>query len=155
MEWQTQTQEQAQEEQAEEQSQEEEQAAETKPQDRKDKRFTDLSEKVKTTAEERDAAKREAEFYKGFSAVTAKYKGANDYEDQIKEKVMKGYSIEDAALTTLASEGKLAGAPKSYSAGGSANTQLPAQEEKPIGEMSLEEKRTKLLELEQKGELRL
>lgn len=125
---------------------------------RADNRFKDLSEKVKTTAEERDAkaaeaeaAKKEVEFYKGFSKVATKYEGASDYQDKILEKVNSGYDLEDATISVLAKAGKFQ-APvtqRSSPAGGSASTAIQAGDDKPVGEMSRQEKRAKLLEFEQ------
>lgn len=127
---------------------------------RANKRFTDLSEKVKTTAEERDAeranaekskaeaeaAKKEAEFYKGFNAVSSKYEGASEYQDKILEKVNAGYDIEDATISILAKEGKF-NAPqvqRESPAGGSATTTMKGGNEKTLNEMSRDEKRAEL-----------
>lgn len=125
---------------------------ESKP-ERKDTRFTDLSEKVRTASEERDLANKRAEFAEGFVDVALKYKGADEYKEQIKEKVLGGYTIEDAALTVLAGEGKLQGAPKPTVAGGSAPVALPNTEDKPLSEYSQDEKRELLLKAEQEGDL--
>lgn len=126
---------------------------EHKPEDRKDKRFTDLSEKVRTASEERDLANKRAEFAEGFVDVALKYKGADEYKEQIKEKVLGGYTIEDAALTVLAGEGKLQGAPKPAVAGGSATVVIPNTEDKQLSEYSQDEKRELLLKAEQDGDL--
>lgn len=145
-----------------------EQAPEVIPEDkpaRSDNRFTQLSEKVKTTAEERDIAKAEAEqakkdaeFYKGFNAIASKYPGASDFQDKIKEKTDTGYDLEDATVSVLAKAGKFS-APqvqRSSPAGGSATTSSRSPDDKPTGEMTTAEKREKLLEFErtQPGELK-
>lgn len=130
-----------------------EEAKVDKPEERKDKRFTDLSEKVRTASEERDLANKRAEFAEGFVDVALKYQGAEEYKEQIKEKVLNGYTIEDAALTVLAGEGKLKGAPKPTIAGGSATTTPPSGEEKPLAEIPIDEKRELLLKAEQEGDL--
>ena len=135
-----------------------------------EKRIKDLSEKVKFTAEERDAERRkleeetaksgnlqkEIEFLNSFGNQLGKYPDASQFKDKIKEKVLKGYSVEDATVSTLASEGKLS--PKEVNidnvAGGSAAVNQPVGGgEKPISEMSREEKRNALLEAEKRGEI--
>src|SRR3990167_2382550 len=85
-----------------------------------EKRIKSLSEKVKLTSEERDELKglnegltaekhtlsKERDFYKGFNQVSAKYPGANEYQDKILEKVNQGYDVEDATISILAKECK-------------------------------------------------
>lgn len=126
---------------------------------RSDNRFKDLSEKVETTAKERDeakadadAAKKDLEFYKGFSTISSKaeYSAAPDYQEKIKEKFDTGYTLEDAALSVLGKAGKL-NAPqmqRQSPAGGSASTAMKSVDDKPVNEMTKEEKREKLMELE-------
>ena len=135
-----------------------------------DKRIKSLSEKVRLTAEERDAEKKkfteesakagslqkEVEFLNSFGDQLGKYPEASSYRDKIKEKVLRGYSIEDATVSTLSSEGKLT--PKEVRvdnvAGGSAAVNQPVSGgEKPISEMTREEKRNALLEAEKRGEI--
>jgi len=135
-----------------------------------EKRIKDLSEKVRLTAEERDAGKRkleeeatrasslqkEVEFLNSFGDQLSKHPEASPFRDKIKEKVLKGYSIEDATISTLASEGKLT--PKEVQvdnvAGGSAAVNQPITgAQKTISEMTREEKRAKLVEAEQRGDL--
>jgi len=124
---------------------------------RSDNRFKDLSEKVETTAKERDeanaaklAAEKETEFYKGFSKVATKYEGAADYQDKILEKVNSGYDLEDATISVLAKAGKFTAPVKERSspAGGSASTAIQAGDDKPVNEMSRQEKRAALIEME-------
>ena len=135
-----------------------------------EKRIKDLSEKVKLTADERDAEKRrteeettksnnlqkEVEFLNSFGDQLTKYPDASSYRDKIKEKVLKGYSVEDATVSTLASEGKLT--PKAIQvenvAGGDAAVNQPITGgTKKLNEMSREEKRNALLEAEKRGEI--
>ena len=134
--------------------QEQEQEPEKKPA-RSDNRFKDLSEKVELTAKERDeanaaklAAEKEVEFYKGFSKL--KYQDAADYQDKIKEKVLAGYDMEDAAISVLAKAGKLNApqAQRESPAGGSASTAMKSADDKPVSEMTTAEKREKLMEWE-------
>lgn len=137
-----------------------------------EKRFRDLSEKVKVTAEERDAllkAKQELEmerdniskerdFYSKFSDSTAKYTGAHEYKEKILEKVRAGYDVEDATVAVLAREGKLNAqvaqvAERDTVAGGSATTAMKGDANKSLSEMTKEEKRQALLESSSSGEL--
>ena len=133
-----------------------------------EKRIKDLSDKVKLTSNERDELKRlsdskdqenatlkkENEFLNSFGDVLGKHPEASAFREKIKEKVLKGYSVEDATVSTLVSEGKL-NSPKEKvenPAGGSATTQHPSGP-KPISDLSRDEKRAKLLEAESSGEL--
>ena len=137
-----------------------------------EKRIKDLSEKVRLTAEERDAEKRKAEeesaktsglqkeveFLNSFGDQLSKHPEASPFRDKIKEKVLKGYSIEDATISTLASEGKLTQAEVQVDnvAGGSATVNQPITgEQKKVSEMSRDEKRAKLIEAEQRGDISL
>ena len=124
---------------------------------RSDNRFKDLADKVKTTAEERDTykaevekAKKDAEFYKGFSTTASKYQGAADYQDDIKKKVDSGYDLEDATISVLAKAGKLNNAPvqRESPAGGSASTSMTNSGEKTLNEMTRAEKREELIRME-------
>ena len=137
-----------------------------------EKRIKDLSEKVKLTSEERDEKERllqerdikisglekERDFLNSFGDAMAKYPDAISYKDKIKEKVLKGYSMEDAINSTLILEGKYNPPVKpevssENPAGGSAATQPITGGEKPISELTREEKRVKLLEAEQRGDI--
>lgn len=130
-----------------------------------EKRIKDLSKKVKLTSEERDEKDRllkekegqlttigkERDFFKDFSGNIAKYPQATEYQDAIKEKVMLGYTVEDATVSILNKEGKLQATPppvvpKENPAGGSATANIGGGE-KSIDEMSQDEKRAKLEEL--------
>lgn len=128
---------------------------------RQNNRFKDLSDKVKTTAKERDdaamlakeseskrlEAEKERDFFKDFSTASSKYQGAAEYQDQILEKVKAGYDVEDAMVSVLAKEGKLTAPimPKDSPAGGSATTALKGDGEKSVYEMDQAERR-KILE---------
>lgn len=109
---------------------------------------------------EAEVAKKDLEFFKTFNTASSKYQGAADYQDQIKEKVAKGYDLEDAIVSTLTKEGKytpppLAPTPKESPAGGSATTTLRTGSEKPVSEMTQEEIRAKLVEAETRGDIAL
>ena len=135
-----------------------------------EKRIKDLSEKVKLTAEERDATKRkieeemartanlqkEVEFLNSFGDQLSKHPEASQFRDKIKEKVLKGYSIEDATISTLATEGKSKEPIVDNPAGGSAAVNQPLTGgQKTVSEMTRDEKRTKLIEAEQRGDISL
>lgn len=134
-----------------------------------EKRIKDLSEKVRTSAEERDAerrlkeeeaqkradAEKERDFYRGFSDVVSTNPAAKDHKDDILAKVKGGYSVEDATYAVLGKAGKL-GQPQPIvdsPAGGSAPVTAPQGGSKPLGEMTKEEKRQKLLEAEARGDI--
>lgn len=138
---------------------------------RVEKRIKDLSDKVRLTSEERDELKklseekdgkianlsRENEFLGEFSDTLSKYPKASQFKDEIKEKVMKGYSVEDATISTLASKGEFASPKKvevAATIGGSAAvSQLPDNGQKSPNQMSRDEKRAALLEAEARGEI--
>lgn len=142
---------------------------------RTQKRITDLSTKVADTAAERDAAnakaaeqetarlaaEKERDFYASFTDTAAKYPNALEYKDKIKEKVMSGYSAEDAAVAVLASEGKFTMstppvAPPAPAGGGSAVNNLPiGGANKSVAEMTRNEKRDALLEAQKRGDISL
>jgi hypothetical protein len=137
---------------------------------RKDKRIESLSEKYKLSEKEKaeletakaeaearaEAAKKEADFFKGFNQVASKYPDASEYQDKILEKVNSGYAIEDATTSILIAEGKYKPiAPpvdKGSAAGGSASTGIIDGVEKTPDKMTREEMREQLLDLEAKGE---
>lgn len=126
---------------------------------RTDKRVQDLLEKRQVDAKiieeskvkaederlEREALAKERDFFKDFSQSTSKYPGASEYQDAIKEKVMAGYSVEDATVAVMAKEGKLQNfstpESKDSPAGGSATNALKTEGEKTIAEMTQAEKR--------------
>lgn len=140
-----------------------EEVLKTEPTSRGVERNQILSEKVKQTAEERDSekskretAEKELEFYKGFSKLSSKYPNASDYEDKIREKVLKGYDMEDAAVAVLNKSGKLT-MPKperEVVAGGSATTN-PSQGLKGFQDMSQAERLQALREAEARGDIGL
>ena len=136
-----------------------------------EQRIKNLSEKVKLTAEERDELARakdelekekaslskEIEFFKNFNPLVTKYSEAANYQDQIRQKVLSGYDVEDATISVLAKEGKFtASAPRMDSpAGGSATNAIKSGGEKPISEMNKDELRNALLDAEKRGDISL
>jgi hypothetical protein len=131
-----------------------------------EKRIKELSNKFKNTAQERDdlakanqelevktaAAEKEVSFYKDFSKVSSKYPGAADHLDEIKTKVMAGYDPEDATVSVLNRAGKLNPVKpveeKETIAGGSAATTTLREGSKTIEEMTRDEKRQALIDIE-------
>lgn len=134
-------------------------------------RFQQLSDKVKLEAQEKDKAlaeaaslraekealEKQASFLKTFSQLSAKHPEATNYQDQILERVNKGYDAEEAVYAVLAKEGKLSQAqpePVRHQGveGGSALNNI-TEGDKPLNQLSENEKLTALLELERSGEL--
>ena len=130
------------------------------------KRIKDLSSKVGTVSQERDEAnakaqkaeadlqakERELQFSNSFVDIVSQYPSAKDHKDDIKAKVLAGYTTEDATISVLAKAGKLTSAAERESpAGGSASTVLKNDAEKPISKMNRDEKRAKLVDLEKAG----
>jgi hypothetical protein len=129
-----------------------------------EKRIKDLSSKVKTASEERDAEKaradaeaakaldatRERDFYSGFSDVVGNNPAAKDHKDEIKAKVLSGYTVEDATYAVLGKAGKLSQpAPvveKTQVGGGSATNGALQAGQKGVAEMTQEERRQAITE---------
>lgn len=138
---------------------------------RTEERIKNLSSKVREKAQEAETlakekeeadtarinAEKERDFYQSFSTHAARFPQATEHMDAIKEKVMSGYSPEDAIVSVLNAEGKLTSqepvqAPAGPAAGGSAATNV-AIGDRPINDMSREEMRAALLEADSRGEL--
>lgn len=134
-------------------------------------RFQKLANDKRTLAQEKEAAEKakaeseaklqalekETNFYKSFSQLSSKHPEASNYQDQIKERVDKGYDPEEAMFAVLAKEGKLgnqAPAPSrtEQAEGGSAMTQL-SEGDKTVNQLNEGEKLSALQELEKSGEL--
>lgn len=132
-----------------------------------DRRVSNLTETLKTEREDKakldqaradaeakaNAMEKERDFYSSFSDSTSQYPQASEYKDAIKEKVMNGYSVEDATVSVLAKEGKLASQPiqRENIAGGSATNALQAEGAKSLAEMERADKRAALIQAEQEG----
>jgi|SRR5581483_732288 len=122
-----------------------------------EKRIKQLSGKLKEEAEAKEAERsareaaekksqeveRERDFFAGFADTVIQNPAAKDFKDDIKAKVMSGYSLEDATFAVLGKAGKLSGPTVSHEspAGGSATTTPPSGTQKTAAEMSLDEKR--------------
>ncbi len=129
-----------------------------------EKRIKDLSGDVKKFATERDeailreqAATKLANFADSFVDIVATNPAAKEYKDQIKEKVLSGYSMQDATYAVLGPVGKLGNQPqKNYMpiTGGSAPTIISNNSAtKPINDMNREEMRDALMKAQGKGDL--
>lgn len=100
-------------------------------------------------------AEKDLEFYKSFSQISSKFPGAVDHQDQIKERVDRGYDPEDAVIAVLSKEGKLNQTdhptPQPNVAGGSAQTNLGDGGSKDIRDMNNAEKAEALMQMEREG----
>lgn len=128
-------------------------SADPPKENRAEERIKQLSDKVELTSKERDELKvlnetttRERDFYKGYADVIATHPNAKDHQDEIKEKVLKGYSVQDATFAVLGAVGKLGGtsAQSPQVAGGSAATTMPQGGQKEIKDMTQAERRDQL-----------
>lgn len=128
------------------------------------KRITQLSDKVRTTSEERDeknrllkestekiaTLERENTFNSGFVDVLSTHTAAKDHRDDIKAKVLStGMSVEDAAYAVLGKAGKLGGThtsnPTHQVAGSTTAPNNPQiSGEKKVAEMTQAERRDAL-----------
>lgn len=125
------------------------------------KRIKQLSEKVRLTSEERDekdkvlketndklaTLEKENAFNSSFLDILGTLPAAKDHKDEIKAKVLAGYSPEDAAFAVLGKAGQLGNTPApapASPAGGSASNTISGNADKPVGEMTLAEKRAEL-----------
>ena len=129
---------------------------------RADKRIKDLSGKVETTSKERDEAialaeraQKEAGFYKEFTGSLAKFPQASQFQDVIKERVMKGYSVEDATYAVLAKENQLSMKPVVPSPVGGSAVNQPVSGKKSVAEMTQAERLEALKQAEKEGWLGL
>lgn len=82
-----------------------------------------LKEKADSDAKVAQMEK-ENNFLNSFTDISAKFPGATEFKDKIREKVMSGYSAEDATVSILHSEGKLSPSKVENVSGGSAPNQL-------------------------------
>lgn len=101
------------------------------------------------------SSQKEVEFYSSFSDSLGQYPQASAYKDTIREKVMAGYTVEDATISVLAKEGKLTQSDpvRQSPAGGSASNQIQQGGAKSIGDMTRDEKRQAILDAEKKGDI--
>jgi hypothetical protein len=139
---------------------------------RKDKRIKSLSEKYESSEKEKATlaeakakaeaelaeAKKDADFFKSFNQVSAKYQGAGEYQDKIREKANLGLDVEEATMLVLTKEGKytppIQPIERNNPAGGSASTSIADQADKPFDKMSKDEMRSQIQDLESRGEFK-
>jgi hypothetical protein len=100
---------------------------------------------------------KETTFLNSFSDTITKFPQAGEYRDKIKEKVLGGYSMEDATIAILHAEGKLNSAPKvermENVTGGSAPNQITNNAPVSPGQMTQAQRFEALREAEKRGEL--
>ncbi len=121
-----------------------------------EKKAQEAEAKANAEAERASKAEKDLNFYKSFSQISSKHPGASEYQDQIKERVDKGYDPEDAVLAVLAKEGKLNNQTftppvRPNVEGGSAQTDLGQSGTKSVSEMNTNEKMEALLQAEKEG----
>lgn len=130
----------------------------------KDKKLAEEAAEAAKKAKEESEAKlaaleKETTFLNKFSDINAKFPGANDFKDKIKEKFASGYSVEDATVSILHAEGKLnpqtAPVVRDNVAGGSAPNQITNQAQKTLAQMSRDERWAALAEAERRGDIGL
>lgn len=138
------------------------------------KRITQLSDKVRETAEAKETAERKAaeaeasaaeakriaEFSEGFIDIVAQNPEAKAFKEEIKAKVLSGYTVQDATFAVLGANGKFgqpAAVQQPYAAvaGGSAVITPPQAGAKSVGEMTQAERRQALIEAEARGDFGL
>ncbi len=127
---------------------------EVSKENRSEERIKQLSDKVELTSKERDeknalleSSNRERDFYKGYADIVSTQPAAKDHQEEIKEKVLKGYSVQDATFAVLGAAGKIGGNQPTASpqvAGGSASTTVTQSSDKPVAEMTQAERRERL-----------
>lgn len=133
-------------------------------------RFNELANKVKETARERDTVleekraieleretlAKERDFYASFTDSASQYPNAVQFKDQIKDKVLAGYTVEDATISVLAREGQLTSQPvmkRETVAGGSSSNAISNSGTKTVKEMSRDELRSALMDAERRGDI--
>ena len=109
----------------------------------------DVEAKEKTLKEQTDrlaSLEREKAFSDGFADVLGSHQAAKDHKEEIKAKVMSGYSVEDATFAVLGKMGKLgtSPAPVQSPAGGSAPNVITGGASKSPAEMTQAERRESL-----------
>ena len=111
--------------------------------------------KLKAEADAKLQAEKERDFYKSFSQVSSKHPEATNYQDQILERVSKGMDTEEATVAVLYKEGKLSIPQPKVDVGNVAGGSAPntPSVEKDFSEMTLDEKKGVMKELEKTGEL--
>lgn len=117
-------------------------------------RITDLSDKLRIASEGKESAdakaneaERRAAFAEGFVDVITAQPAAKDHKDEIRDKVLKGYSVQDATFAILGPLGKINGNAPVFTpqvAGGSADTTITQNTQKEVKDMTQPERRAQL-----------
>ncbi len=120
----------------------------------------EAADKARVEAEAKLATmEKETKFLNSFTDVTAKFPTASEFKDKIKEKVMSGYSVDDAAISILVAEGRytppVQPVQKENVAGGSAPNQIVQTPNKSVQEMTSAERWAALGEAERRGDIGL
>lgn len=125
-------------------------------------RINQLSQKLSEKSKAEEAAKaealataRERDFYKNINPLLKEFPDAAEFQDEIKEKVNKGYDVKDATIAVLHGKSKLNAPTKQVEremvAGGSATTNVQAGAGKSIEDLvkggAQSDRRAKLKEL--------
>lgn len=116
------------------------------------------ADKLRLEAEAKLAVmEKDTSFLNKFTDVTAKFPTASEYKDKIKEKVMSGYSVDDATVAVLVAEGKYTppAVRQENVSGGSAINQITNQATKTVNDMSGNERWDALKEAEKRGDIGL
>lgn len=119
---------------------------------------TQAETKAKEAEDKLKVMEKETQFLSSFADSVSKpdFQGATEYKDKIKEKFNSGYSLEDAIITTLHSEGKFTPSPViervENVGGGSASIQI-TNSNKTSGQMTQAERLEALKEAEKRGDL--
>jgi hypothetical protein len=135
-----------------------------------EKRIKQLSDKVGLSAKELEeknklieestakiaTLERENAFNSGFADTVATTPQAKEFKEDIKAKVLSGYSLEDATYAVLGKAGKLnqrSDTQIESPAGGSATTTVTQPGNKSAKEMTPEERSQAIREAEKKGDI--
>lgn len=130
---------------------------------------TEVINNLKTSLEKSETEKKEiadqladSQFQNGFNEILGTYPLAKDHESEIKEKVAKGYTVEDAAIAILGKQNKLKTADqitaeenKGTDLGGNTVRTPDLSKKSDSAEKTAEELAEELKEFERKGEFRL
>jgi hypothetical protein len=113
-----------------------------------EQRATELAEGLKKSEAEKETIIRERDFSNSFIDTIAQFPQAKDHKDEIKTKVLAGYSVEDATVAVLNKAGKLTVERKTFEspAGGSATTSISQSAPKSLANSSKEELRQAIIE---------
>lgn len=120
-----------------------------------EKKAQEAEAKAQAEAQARMAAEKERDFFKSFSQISSRHPEASNYQDQILERVNKGMDTEEATVAVLYKEGKLNYAAPQPDLGNITGGSAPntPKLEKDFHDMTLDEKKDVMKDLEKTGEL--